>query len=85
MKLQEELVGIGRQLGGLARRIDMCNSQDNKENVDKAADAMFWNEDNAAFHSDELSRYNHALVNICNLYHAHANILAPTDYLENVL
>ena len=65
LKLQEELVGIGRQLGGLARRIDMCNSQDNKENVDKAADAMFWNEDHAAFHSDELSRYNHTLVNIC--------------------
>ena len=54
LKLQEELVGIGRQLGGLARRIDLCNSQD-KENVGKA-DAMFWNEEHAATHSDELSR-----------------------------
>ena len=52
LKLQEELLGIGRQLGGLARRIDLCNSQD-KENVEK----LIWNEEDAATHSDELSRY----------------------------
>ena len=51
LKLQEELLGIGRQLGGLARRIDLCNSQD-KENVEK----LVWNEEDAATHSDELSR-----------------------------
>ena len=55
LKLQEELLGIGRQLGGLARRIDLCNSED-KENVEKVEEAMFWNEGHLATHSDELSR-----------------------------
>ena len=55
LKLQEELLGIGRQLGGLARRIDLCNSED-KENVEKVEEAMFWNEGYLATHSDELSR-----------------------------
>ena len=54
LKLREELVGIGRQLGGLARRIDLCNSQD-KENID-IGQTVSWNENNAANHSDELSR-----------------------------
>ena len=54
LKLREELVGIGRQLGGLARRIDLCNSQD-KENIN-IGQTVSWNENNAANHSDELSR-----------------------------
>ena len=55
LKLREELVGIGRQLGGLARRIDLCNSQD-KENIN-IGQTVSWNENNAAAnHSDELSR-----------------------------
>ena len=54
LKLQDELVGIGRQVGALTRRIDLCKSED-KENVDQV-DAMFWKEEHAATHSDELSR-----------------------------
>ena len=67
LKLQEELLGIGRQLGGLARRIDLCNSQD-KENVEK----LIWNEEDAATHSDELSRYLP-----CSIYRVFFSLVPP--------
>ena len=53
-KMQEELMGLGGQLGGLARRLDIYNPQE-KEHIGLADTTSYFKEDRAG-HIEETSR-----------------------------
>ena len=69
LKMQEELMGHGRQLGGLARRLDIYNTKE-KENIGLADTTSYFKEDRArAGHIEETSRL------VLSLYYQSSRVL----------